>query len=142
MKALKIVFASMALPALLIALSSFASKNYDAKAFARVCYTFTSSANRVAPGSGDSINNTGGTTGATSFTNVNNWSSFGSTPPQDCQGGELVCAICFDNPPYSLQQAINIAWNTYNGRNPKTFTQGEDVDPSGTQVINIYLKED
>lgn len=141
MNSKKIVFTSLFVVTAMISFAALTSSSFDKKAFARVCYEFTSTSNRVAPMQADSINNIGGTTGITSFTNSSNWALLGDVePPIMCDDGEFVCAICFDNAQYTLQQAINIAWNTYSSRNPKTFIHGEDVDPSASRIVRIYLK--
>jgi hypothetical protein len=130
MKSVKIVFSSFLIVAALVTLSSFVA-SFDSTAFARVCYFYTQTNKRVAPGSGDSIDQS-------VLDLTSSWSTNPSSePPTGCNSGAFLCAICFDNPPYSLQDAINFVKAYYISN--QTFTHTQNIDP-GVSNLKVYLK--
>lgn len=130
MKSVKIIFSSFLIVAALVTLSSFVA-SFDSKSFARVCYFYIKTKKRVQKGQTDSIV-------PSELTNVASWSSTGAAtePPTGCNNGAFFCAICFDNPPVTLQQAINILGTFYASNN---LTHSTNIDP-GSSNLTVYLK--
>jgi hypothetical protein len=129
MKNLRIVLGCLLLTVAVVGFSSFASKNYKKGAFARVCFSYIATKNRVAKGQTDSID-------PAELVLTSKWSSSVSTePPTDCGGTVRLCKICFDNSAITLQDAIDAANDYYSGT---LFTDGVQITPTGN--VRVYLK--
>jgi hypothetical protein len=121
MKSFKIVLAALLVTASVITLSSFVSASFSKSAFAiNECYYYGTT--------GQSLNkkvvSPSTNLSQTQVTTSSNWvnPSGGGTVPNppttagggDCNTGDYLCAVCFDNGTYTKQQAIDAIWTYFN----------------------------
>lgn len=120
MRSLKVVLSALVISFSLIAVCSFTSKDFKKNAFWIECFRYNTSLTFR------SLDNSSPWFILSSEFNYGyNWTPYFGTPYFACEGGDLMCMICFDNStPISFQAVLNALWNhfrisgvPYNGQN-------------------------
>lgn len=145
MKIFQIVFLSMALAAISLFVSSFTSNGYNANAFARVCYSYSPPASSPPVPASPHKKNTRGETESiirSQLIATGNWNLVSPTPagtPSECNTGDYLCAVCYDDAVYSLADIMDILADWYDTHDSPIFPHNMDIDPSAN-VVTTYLK--
>lgn len=140
MKNLKIVTLTLALTICTITFFAYTDPEYQKNAFLMTCYYFNPVGSSIYAkdviGANRNLNES-------TFKYYWNWSKTNLTPPTfytggDCEDGEYLCALCYDESKYSLSQALNIAWSYYVSAG--SLPHDGYVDP-GISKIKTYRQE-
>jgi hypothetical protein len=129
MKKFKIVLSSLLVTTAIITLASFVAKDYNQRAFTTTCkYFIGPSSQKVVVGPGRNLS-------LTACQDPQNWVP-APNPPTDCDGGDYLCAVCFDNS-LSLETVLDIVWDVYDYEGG--LTHETEINPGGPSVV-IYLQ--
>lgn len=130
MKSLKVVLSTLVISISLVAVCSFANKDFRKNAFSVDCFRYNQS---LAFRNLD--NSSPWFILSPEFKYSDNWTQYLGTPYLACEGGDLMCMFCYDTSgPISFTSILNALWTEfrisgvpYNGQNFLLYVGGSLV---------------
>lgn len=116
-----------------VSLSAFAVDNYDAAAFARICYQYRVGAPNP-PSSSDILN-------------LDNWAvtttiAVGNNGEVPCPSSDKLCVVCFDDTQFTgtADQKLTQALNVLTGFGYTNLTSDPEIITFGGKTVTVYQK--